>query len=140
MLSNGLVNEDGFDAKWYGKLSSPIYKLAKSHQSPDSPIRIYHKDSRYLRNPGVEGQVTAGDGFYQIEHSKLGEKGIVSTVKMEIKMEIAGIFYWFVRQDGPLTVGECKKNFSAVPATNFKELFARAEESGFLKKLWFVEL
>jgi hypothetical protein len=124
----------------YGKLPNTIYKLAKNQQNPDSPIQNFHKDSRYLRNPGVEAQITPGEGLYQVEYPKLGEEGIIGIVKFEVPKEIAGIFQWFMRQDGPFTVDECMKNFPAVSPADFKELFFRAEKSGLLKKLWFVEL
>jgi hypothetical protein len=136
----GLGNKVNIDTKLYGKLPNTIYKLAKNQQNPESPLRTFHKDSRYLRNPGVEAQITAGEVFYRIEYPQLGEKGIIGTVKMEVSKEIAGIFQWFMRQDGPFTVGECKKNFPTVSPADFNELFFRAGESGLLKKLWFVEL
>ena len=136
----GLGNKGSIDTKLFGNLPNKIYKLTKSYQNPDSPLWIFHKDSRYLRNPGIEAQVTSGEGFYQVEYPKLGETGITGTVKSEVSKDIAGVFQWIMRQDGPFTVGECKKNSPTVSPAEFKELFAIAEQSGFLKKLWFVEL
>jgi len=136
----GLGNKGSIDTKLYGKLPNKIYKLTKSYQNPDSPLWIFHKDSRYLRNPGIEAQITSSEGYYQVEYPKLGEKGITGTVKREVSKDIAGVFHWIMRQGGPFTVGECKKNSPTVSPADFKELFAIAEQSGFLKKLWFVEL
>lgn len=136
----GLGNKDNIDTKLYGKLPNTIYKLAKNQQNPNSPLRTFHKDSRYLRNPGVEVQITAEQGFYRIEYPQLGENGVIATVKMEVSKEIAGIFQWISRQDGPFTVGECKKISAAVSNADFNEFFFRGEESGLLKKLWFIEL
>jgi hypothetical protein len=135
----GLGNKNCSDVKLYKKLPNTIYKMAKSYQNPESPLQIFHKDSRYLRNPGVEARITPGEDFYQIEYPQFVEEKLTGVVKLEVTTEIAGVFHWFMMRDGPFTVGECMKNFPGISPADFKELFSRVEQSGLLKKLWFVE-
>ena len=136
----GLGNETGADSKLYNKVSNTIYKLTKNYQHPDSPLRVFHKNSRYLRTPGIEAQVTPGEDFYQVEYPELKGEQITGTVKLQVSSEEAAVFHWFMRQDGPFTVGQYMKNFPAISATESQKLFARAEKTGLLKKLWFTEL
>ena len=136
----GLKNKEGFDSKLYGKISKTIYKLAKGHQNLDSPIRSFHKDSRYLRNPGIEVQITSGEGLYQVEYPGVNEKGEMAMVRIQVPQEIANIFAWLENQNEPFKVRECLKNFPEVSPTDLNELFNRMVKTGLLKMLWFVEI
>ena len=136
----GLGKEDRIDSNLYSNLSSTIKKLAENHLDPHSPIRSFHEDSRFLRNPGVDVKVTDRKDFYEVVYQGVNAKGEKCTVRIETSQEIAAIFRWLMKKNGPFTVRECLKDFPEVSLDVFKELFSRVSHTGFLKKLWFVEL
>lgn len=135
-----LGKAQGVDTKLYNKLPNIIYRLAKNHQNPQSPIRSFHKDSRYLRNPDIEVQINPGSEFHEVVYATANPAGEPITVRMEVSAEIAEVFQWLATTQGPFTVGECMKLFPTMTPEVMQELFRRAGESGLLHKLWFVAL
>ena len=136
----GLGATDGVNSKLYSKISNTIYNLAKSHQNPQSPIRSFQKDSRFLRNPNFDIQVTPGTDYCNLEYSGKNQNGEECRAQMEVSQEIAGIFDWIVTTHGPFTVRQCMKNFPGISPTVFSELFSRLTSSGLLQRLWFNPL
>ena len=127
-------------SKLYSNLSNTIYKLTKNYQNPNSPLRSFHKNSRYLCNPGTEIQVTPGETVSQVEYQGVNKEGIPGTIRMEVPRDIASVLHSMTTRNGPFTVGECMKDFPGVSQDDFRELFSRAEGTGLLRKLWFVDL
>ena len=136
----GLGAADGVNSKLYSKISNTIYKLSKSHQNPQSPIRSFQKDSRFLCNPNFDIRVTPGTEYYNLEYSGENQNGEVCRAQMEVSPEIAGIFDWIIATSGPFTVQQCMKIFPGISADVFSELFSRLASSGLLQRLWFDPL
>lgn len=136
----GLGGKEAVNSKLYSKLSNTIYKLAKAHQSQNSPIRSFHKDSRYLVNPDVEIQIEPGTVFNVVEYQAVSVEGQKNRVRMEVSDQITDIFRWLSRKNKPFTVGECMKQFPEIPKENIGEFFSRSSQTGYLKPLWFIEL
>lgn len=136
----GLGGKEGVDPKLYNKLSNTIYKLAKAHQNLNSPIRGFHKDSRYLVNPDVEVQIEPGTDFNVVEYQAVNEEGLKGRIRMEVSDEITNIFRWLSPKNKPFTVGECMKKFPEISKEDFDEFFSRVTQTGYLQPLWFIEL
>lgn len=136
----GLSNKGAFNPKLYTRLSNTIYKLAKGYQSPDSPLRSFHKNSRYLTNPALDAHIVKGEAFDDIEYEGHNKHGEAGRIQMKVSSNIANVVQWLLNKDGPFTVKDCLHNFPMIPDREIQELFSRFEKTGFLTKLWFPEI
>jgi hypothetical protein len=136
----GLGNTDAFDPKLYTKLSNTIYRLAKEYQNPNSALRCFHKNSRYLTNPALDVQIIKGEAFDDVEYDGHNKHGEAGRIQMKVPSGIANVARWLLNIDGPFIVKDCLHNFPMIPAQEIQELFGRLEKTGFLTKLWFPEI
>lgn len=136
----GFGKTDGVNPKLWNRLSNTIYKLTKSHQNQNSPIRSFQKDSRYVRNPDTDPVVTIDDGMYKIEFTGRNPLGEKDRIQLVVPAEVGKIFQWMANTDKPFRVQECLKSFPGVSLPDLEKVFAKSEETGFLQKLWFIEI
>ena len=136
----GFGKTDGVDTKLWNRLSNTIYKLTKNHQNPNSPIRSFQKDSRYVRNPDTDPRITIDNGMYKVEFTGQNPQGQKQRVHLNMPAEGGKVFQWMANTDKPFTVKECMKSFPQASLADLEKFFASSEETGFLKKLWFIEI